>query len=258
MKPLAIPLTIVALALTGLAASTANAGRAHTLDTLQLDAVFAVAFHGVDCPSASPVTTYCFLWAGPGTVPGLGQAQESYTAIVDGFGSACAHAHWTWTLTVADKGEIDANMQIPGCANQNSPSNVPATFTITHSTGTYTGATGSGTLTSDPRETGPGIGTSTDTWRGTLNVPGLNFDTTPPTITGAHNLAATAKTAPGARVSYTLNASDPADGNLPVTCRPASGTRFHIGRTTVTCKTTDNDGNTATARFTVTVKRAQG
>jgi len=45
------------------------------------------------------------------------------------------------------------------------------------------------------------------------------------------------------------------DGAVAVSCRPASGSRFKIGRTNVTCSAADKTGNTATARFTVTVKR---
>jgi hypothetical protein len=244
---------VLVAALIAAAATAVNARPARSADALQLNGVFKVTFHGVTCAAGTPATTHCYLWAGPGVVPGLGQASESYVAIVDGFGTSCAHAHWTAALTVAGRGELDAAMQIPGCANQDSPNNVPATFTITGGTGTYAGAIGSGTLTSKPTETGPGSGTSTDIWSGTLSVDGLSFDTTPPTINGARTLHLQAKTTNGRRVRYALTATDPVDGNLPVTCRPRSGSRFPIGRTRVTCAATDTEGNTAIATFTVTV-----
>jgi hypothetical protein len=58
----------------------------------------------------------------------------------------------------------------------------------------------------------------------------------------------------GATVSYALpKAVDALDGQRPVTCTPASGSRFAPGTTTVTCKATDKNGNTTTATFKVKV-----
>ncbi|MEU5718284.1 HYR domain-containing protein [Streptomyces sp. NPDC020403] len=50
----------------------------------------------------------------------------------------------------------------------------------------------------------------------------------------------------GARISYTATATDAQDGTLPVTCTPASGSLFPVGKTTVTCSATDASGNTGT------------
>lgn len=57
----------------------------------------------------------------------------------------------------------------------------------------------------------------------------------------------------GARIRYTAGATDAQDGELPVTCDPASGALFPVGTTTVTCSATDSAGNTGTdtARFEV-------
>ncbi|MER6699770.1 HYR domain-containing protein [Streptomyces fimicarius] len=57
----------------------------------------------------------------------------------------------------------------------------------------------------------------------------------------------------GARISYTATATDPQDGELPVTCAPPSGSLFPVGTTTVTCTATDSAGNAGadTARFEV-------
>jgi hypothetical protein len=255
MKRIAIGALALILALA--AASAVRAVPTRSLDTLNLHGAFKVAFHPAACPAGTPVNTSCYLWAGRGVVPGLGSARESYVAILEGVGTTCAHAHWTAVMTVSGKGTLDAGMQIPGCADQNSPVNPPATFTITGGTGELAGATGSGTLTSQPHELGAGSGTSTDTWRGTVTVAGLTFDTTPPKLAGAHSLHIRARTKRGARARYHLTASDPVDGRLHVTCHPRSGSRFHIGRTRVTCRATDKDGNSATARFKVTVTRAR-
>jgi hypothetical protein len=51
-----------------------------------------------------------------------------------------------------------------------------------------------------------------------------------------------------------VTARDETDGVLPVSCTPGTGSLFRVGRTFVTCMATDKSGNTAKARFAVTVK----
>jgi hypothetical protein len=65
----------------------------------------------------------------------------------------------------------------------------------------------------------------------------------------------------GSVVTFTPpTADDNTDGALPVTCSPASGSRFPIGTTQVRCTATDVSGNSTTATFNVTVNdpRTQG
>jgi HYR domain len=57
----------------------------------------------------------------------------------------------------------------------------------------------------------------------------------------------------GAVVNYTVSTVDNIDANPQLTCEPPSGSTFPVGETTVTCTATDSSGNSATARFTVTV-----
>jgi hypothetical protein len=79
-------------------------------------------------------------------------------------------------------------------------------------------------------------------------------DTTAPSFATAPNLTVTATSSAGAVVTYAAPlATDLVDGRTPVTCSPASGTRFPLGTTTVTCSSTDHSGNTATTSFTVRV-----
>ena len=88
-------------------------------------------------------------------------------------------------------------------------------------------------------------------------MPGLDFDTTRPTFTGATNKTArAAKGAKTSRVRFTVTAHDDKDVAVPVArCTPRSGSRFRIGRTKVTCEATDSSGNAARTTFVVTVKR---
>jgi hypothetical protein len=70
----------------------------------------------------------------------------------------------------------------------------------------------------------------------------------PPDIVGE------AVDATGAPVTFTANASDAEDGAITPTCTPASGSKFPLGTTTVTCKATDSGDLSAEAPFKVTVR----
>lgn len=79
-------------------------------------------------------------------------------------------------------------------------------------------------------------------------------DTSGPVFGALPSPSAYATSTSGATVSFTLpKAVDALDGQRPVTCTPASGSRFAPGPTTVTCKASDKNGNTTTATFTVKV-----
>jgi hypothetical protein len=78
------------------------------------------------------------------------------------------------------------------------------------------------------------------------------IDTHGPTLTVPGPIKAEATSADGAKVSYTVEASDDTVDHPAVTCGPASGSTFATGTTTVTCQATD--GVTVTTdSFTVTV-----
>jgi HYR domain len=122
-------------------------------------------------------------------------------------------------------------------------------FTITGGTGAFAAASGRGTR---ERSMVPG----TETWTGTLEVPGLAFDVTAPKLhSAASKTVRVQRGAKSARVSFKVTATDGVDGAVPVSCQPRSGRRFPLGKTIVRCAATDSSGNTATAGFTVTVKR---
>jgi hypothetical protein len=82
------------------------------------------------------------------------------------------------------------------------------------------------------------------------------FDTTPPVLTLPTSVTVDATTPGGAVVSYTATATDDVDGAVPVTCRPASGSTFPIGDTTVGCTASDSAGNEASGAFVVHVRGA--
>ena len=59
--------------------------------------------------------------------------------------------------------------------------------------------------------------------------------------------------AAGVAVTFFPAAFDDRDGNVPVTCIPASGSVFPVGQTTVTCTAKDKAGNVGTATEVQTV-----
>jgi len=96
---------------------------------------------------------------------------------------------------------------------------------------------------SPPTFTGPGAGNRVIAWTGTLNVPGLTFDTTPPQIAGATAKVVKTRKAAGTRVTYSVSAADATDGPLTAACFPKSGSVFAVGRTSVNCSAVDSSGN---------------
>ena len=97
---------------------------------------------------------------------------------------------------------------------------------------------------------------SGNTSRASFNV--TVRDTTAPVISNVPaNITTTATESDGAVVTYdSPTASDAVSGNVAVSCSPASGSKFPIGTTTVTCSASDAAGNTASVSFTVTVEEA--
>jgi hypothetical protein len=216
--------------------------------------VFASVVSGTDCPAGTPNTTSCYSDHGTALVPGLGSVTETFEEMISG-ATSCTHTTFgTAVLAVAGKGELDATLTDPNTCDPPFTSSVSAPFTLTGGTGPYAGSTGSGTLTfSDFQATGASSAKETHTWVGQL-AASTEFDTTAPTFSGAKPITAKTRTRT-ARVRYAVTATDAVDGVVSVTCKPKSGARFPIGRTRVTCSATDGSDNTATVRFTVTVKR---
>jgi hypothetical protein len=81
-------------------------------------------------------------------------------------------------------------------------------------------------------------------------------DTTKPDVHAPANLVVGNTSGTGAdNVVYSgATADDLVSGNLPVSCTPASGSRFPLGISTVTCSATDGAGNTGDATFTIEVQ----
>jgi large repetitive protein len=78
-------------------------------------------------------------------------------------------------------------------------------------------------------------------------------DNTPPVVTVPADITTPTTNQNGKVVTFTATATDNIDGAIAPACDPASGTRFPVGTTTVTCTATDAHHNTGTASFHITV-----
>ena len=78
-------------------------------------------------------------------------------------------------------------------------------------------------------------------------------DTTPPVLKLPNVVTAFATSKKGAKVNYTVTATDNVDPNPKVKCTPPSGSQFPLGKTPVTCTATDASGNSSQGTFIVKV-----
>jgi hypothetical protein len=239
---------------------TATTVASSAAGTLTLRGSLGVVSAPASCPpEASPDVDECRARTGEAPFQGLGIVSESYTwsfrvgppTCPSNLGKPLAT---TGRLVVAGKGELHlALADGVRCIDVEPLRNEPQDFTITGGTGIYVGASGDGTV---ERSISGGLGT--ERWTGTLVVPEFEFDVTPPTLSGTRPKTVRApKGAKRVRVTYRVTARDEVDGELPVACRPRSGSRFMVGPSVVTCSATDTSANTRTARFRITVTAAR-
>src|SRR5262245_55147877 len=194
------------------AAATANSKS--TAGTLTMNATLPLR-HGWESPSSTGVCEQaddCAARTFRGDFPGLGQVDGRYDFPMDACGALDARAmSYPIRLAVVGKGDIPVTVaEATACVS--AVVDQPQTFAVTGGTGSYAGASGSGTLTRRLSRPGP-TRSGSETWTGALEVPGLEFDLTPPTLSGATSKTVRApKGAKRVRVTYKVAASDNVDG----------------------------------------------
>ena len=257
----------VILAVLAVSGATVFPGKAYgetvTPGTLTLRFEVSVRDTHAECPADNPINVQCQARTGDAIVPGLGAVAESHDYVFENAPAGCIAPPLgdvvrllpsTVHLVVAGKGEIDIGTGGTGCVGRSGSEQASEPFTVTGGSGVYAGASGGGTVTIVSY--GPPSFSGADTWTGSLVVPGLDFDLTPPVLAGAHSRTVhVPKRLKRVRVAFTVTARDAVDGTLPVSCRPKSRSWFGVGRTRVHCTATDTSGNTRSATFLVTVKR---
>jgi HYR domain-containing protein len=255
---------VCSAALTGTAGlgGTASASPHQSVGTLKVVSTFRSQYKFDDayCPPGSEALTGCVRFVGTAAVPGLGQATSTYLKILPPNDPDCPVVQFNEaTIEIAGKGTLRVARQGRSCGPTAPASVGPLNYAVIGGSGMYAGASGTLVFASSVGriDLTCGCGKSTDTWTGTLLVPGVEFDITPPTIEGARSRTVRApRSMKRVRVRYLVRANDNVDGPLPATCVPPSGSWFKLGRTTVACEAVDSNGNTGKARFTVTVRRS--
>jgi len=231
----------------------ASSSKTFVSSNLDLRATLLTDSLEVRCPTGAPPQALCRARSGTSRIRGLGSVSSSYTwfAAAGNCPAPLVKPFPTsGRIVVAQKGEIHFSLAEGACVEQEPVRNEPQQFTITGGTGIYQGASGQGTVARSLEE-----GSGTETWTGTLTVPGLEFDLTPPKIAGAVSRTVRAKArAKRKRVTYRVTARDAVDGVVVVPCAPRSGSFFNRGRTAVRCRASDKSANTASARFVITVR----
>ena len=113
------------------------------------------------------------------------------------------------------------------------------------------GVTPAPTAVPAPTATPAPAGTATVT---PTRAPSATASRPPATLKLPADITAEATGADGAKVPYTVTATDSQQNTVPVTCDPASDTLFKLGTTTVTCTAKDSTGNVSSGTFKVTVQ----
>jgi fibronectin type 3 domain-containing protein len=153
------------------------------------------------------------------------------------------------TVEATDASGADAHYIVKSQDTNGDPAPATCTNPDTSDTGQFSSATLHYPL-------GPTTVTCTsdyDTASETITV----VDTTPPTVGSVQDVSATTNDSDGTPVTYSApSATDLVDDSVQVTCDPASGSKFPVGSTTVTCSATDAHNNTGTSSFQVNVSFA--
>jgi hypothetical protein len=254
-------LAVSAMLIFGLSGSAsggaATGAAAQPLGSVRLDTAFSGQWRGIPCPAGPSPTHQCGEVNGEATVPGLGATTEQWTFDLL-TAPLCTHVTFSGAhLVIGTLGQIDLSLMDSspttpaGCDTTDTGPTVVA-YTVTGGSGRFAGASGSGTMR--PILVGDAGGSARDTYSGTLAVPNVTFDLTPPTISGFRpKVVRIPKSMKSVRVTYHVKGADNVDGDVPVACKPRSGNRFRVGTTPIACSASDSSGNTTTATFKLRV-----
>jgi len=130
---------------------------------------------------------------------------------------------------------------LPACTDNGHP------LTVTGSSSPYAAAvSGEGTHAITCRVTDVAGASTTGT-------DAVKVDTVSPAVTIPADITAGTPDPAGAVIRYTTAFTDATSGLARTACSPASGSRFPIGVTTVTCTATDKAGNSRSRSFSIAV-----
>lgn len=242
-----IAIFVTAVMLVG---SAAAPGSVREGPTLVFDVSIVSKFVETTCPPGLSKGTECFRYNAGKIVSGLGRTSLAWNETINRTGS-CG----IWKILdgswITPKGTIPFSGTSEGCPSVNEGTG--ATVQIMFAPGS-SGASGTATAKFGQAHISA-IKTEPVRWGGTLAIPNVTFDTTPPEIAHVANKVVKMDRGHRGRAFYKVAARDAIDGLLKTKCRPRSGSFFPIGRTRVTCSATDTSGNAASTSFLVIIKR---
>ena len=256
----AVALALVAGVGRAAAPDTATASPTFVAGNLSLQGRLRLTSTGVTCPPEAPSGAIeCRARTGSGSIPGLGGVSETYLWSYGAGSPPCPATlvkplATTGRFVVAGKGEINfALAQGARCVDVDPYGTSRRTSRLSVVRVATKGRRGAA------RSSLPLAGAlAPRRGQGQIAAPGLEFDVTPPTLSGATSKTVRApRGARRVRVTYKVTASDNVDAQVPVTCTPRSGSRFPIGRTVVSCSATDSSANTGSTSFRITVRKAK-
>ena len=198
------------------AAAPAASERQAATGTLN-QATLGVASTAVPCPAEVPPTPPSAARTGQGFVRGLGNVSEAYTVFRVGPptcpANPAAPLATTGRLVVPGKGEITLRPARAHAVSMWNPCETSRRSSRSPEAPAHS-----------PRRQGGGLerslagGAGTENRTGTLEVPGFEFDLTPPKLIGASakTVRVPKKGAKSARVTFKVTATDDVDGSLPV------------------------------------------
>ena len=244
------------LALAG-AAGTATATRA---ETGKLTFHGELAWHGrtVDCPTGTPPSVTCRMHEGAGVIPGLGTVSEQYIFFNEGGTPECPGTYRVRILrpaspwaregrskSIRPRAPIACRARAKGHA-QLHLHDYRRVGNLCRSLRNWLVAQ---VVDSRLRQATETSGTALSWCWGLLLTPLLLFF-----MEQSQKDPRSASWREAGTRRFRVSALDETDGAITVSCRPATGSRFKVGRTIVTCSATDRSGNSGRARFTVTVR----
>ena len=122
-----------------------------------------------------PLPVFCFTASGTGQASHMGRTLEQRTATFDFSllrATGCSPSPGAATLTVANGYQVMMSIAGTVCSTGPSTSILSFVYVVTGGTGTFEGATGSGSGTAHGTTTGPSSGIADIEYNGTLSAPG--------------------------------------------------------------------------------------
>jgi hypothetical protein len=190
-----------------------------------------------------------------GSVFPLGETTVNCSAV----DAASNQAQGSFKVTVADTTapvlSLPANMTVPATGPNGATVSFTATATdVVDGSATVTCVPASGSVfpVGETTVNCSAVDAAGNQAQGSFKV--TVTDAAAPVLNLPDDIAVETDNPDGVAVEFTATATDAADGSVPVTCAPPSGSVFPVGETTVNCSAVNSAGKQTQGSFKVTVE----